>query len=137
MRITNKVPSAKEYIDLRLKAGMTKKTENKAKIALDNSLFIVSLWENNQLIGFGRIVGDGGIAYIVSDIMVDPDYQKMGYGSIIMTSIDEYFKEHADKQSFICLIADKPADKLYQKFGFEDVGPKSIGMKKNLSDFFD
>ncbi|GAA0741963.1 GNAT family N-acetyltransferase [Clostridium oceanicum] len=123
-------PSAREYLSLRMKTGMGRKDLSKSEIALKNSLFIVSLWEKEKLIGLGRIVGDEGITYVVSDIMVHPDYQGRGFGKMIMKEIDSYLEKNTDKDAYVCLIANKPADKLYSKFGFEYVQSKGCGMKR-------
>lgn len=133
MDIRYNSPSAEEYISLRLKTGMGVKDLSKAEIALKNSLFIVSLWDKDTMIGFGRIVGDQGITYVVSDIMVDPDYQRKGIGKMIMKEIDCYLEKNTDEYAYVCLIANKPADKLYFQFGFEYVDPKSCGMKRKQS----
>lgn len=130
MDIRYNSPSAREYISLRLKTGMGTKDLSKTEIALKNSLFIVSLWEKDKLIGFGRIVGDQGITYIVSDIMVDPDYQRKGLGKMIMKEINSYLEENTDQYAYVCLIANKPADKLYSQFRFEYIEPNSCGMKR-------
>lgn len=102
----------------------------KTETALKNSLFIVTLWDEDKLIGFGRVVGDQGITYVVSDIMVDPDYQGKGLGKMIMKEIDNYLDQNTDEHAYVCLIANKPADKLYSQFSFEYVEPKSCGMKR-------
>ncbi|WHH61025.1 GNAT family N-acetyltransferase [Petroclostridium sp. X23] len=130
MDIRYNAPSAMEYISLRLKTGMGTKDILKTETALKNSLFIVSLWDNDSLIGFGRIVGDGGITYVVSDIMVDPDYQRNGLGKVIMREIDSYLNKNTDENAYVCLIANKPADILYCQFGFNYVDPESCGMKR-------
>ncbi|MCB2305707.1 GNAT family N-acetyltransferase [Clostridium estertheticum] len=130
MDITYSAPSAIEYISLRLKTGMGTKDLSKTEIALKHSLFIVSLWDDDKLIGFGRIVGDQGITYVVSDIMVDPNYQRKGLGKVIMREIDSYLNKNTDENAYVCLIANKPADKLYYQFDFEYVDPKSCGMKR-------
>ncbi|NBI08330.1 GNAT family N-acetyltransferase [Senegalia massiliensis] len=130
MDIRYKAPSAMEYISLRLKTGIGTKNLSKTEIALKSSLFIISLWEKNKLIGFGRIVGDQGITYVVTDIMVDPDYQCKGLGKMIMKEIDSYLEQNTDQYAYVCLIANKPADKFYYQFGFEYVEPNSCGMKR-------
>lgn len=130
MEIRYTTPSANEYISLRLRTGMGTKHMLKTETALKNSLFIVTLWDEDKLIGFGRIVGDQGITYVVSDIMVDPDYQGKGYAKIIMQEIDNYLDQNTDEHAYVCLIANKPADKLYSQFSFEYVEPKSCGMKR-------
>jgi len=130
MNIRYNAPSPMEYVSLRLKTGMGTKDLSKAEIALKNSLFIVTLWDEDRLIGFGRIVGDEGITYVVSDIMVDPGYQGKGLGKIIMKEIDSYLEQNTDQYAYVCLIANKPADKLYSQFGFDYVEPKSCGMRR-------
>jgi len=133
MDIRYNSPSAREYISLRMKTGMGMKDLSKAEIALKNSLFIVSLWDKDKLIGLGRIVGDQGITYVVTDIMVDPEYQRKGIGKKIMKEIDSYLEQNTDQEAYVCLIANKPADKLYSQFWFEYVDPNSCGMKRKQS----
>ena len=133
MRIEYKIPSANNYISLRIKAGMGEKDQERAEIALKNSLFTVSIYEDNSgsLLGFGRIVGDGGITYVISDIMVDPQYQRQGYGTIIMEEIDQYLSQNTYEDSYICLIANSPADKLYNKFKFSYLPDNKCGMLRD------
>ncbi len=133
MDIRYSAPTAIEYISLRLKTGMGTKDLLKAEIALKHSLFIVSLWDDDKLIGFGRIIGDQGITYVISDIMVDPDYQRKGLGKVIMREVDYYLNKNTDENAYVCLIANKPADKLYHQFDFDYVDPKSCGMKRKQS----
>ncbi len=85
---------------------MGKKDLNRSRIALENSLFTVSLYDKEKLIGFGRVVGDGGITYVVSDIMADTAYQRRGVADRIMNAIDRYFAENTHDDSYICLIAE-------------------------------
>ena len=133
MRIEYNMPSAKNYINLRVKAGMGKKDQNRAEIALKNSLFTISIYEDNSesMLGFGRVVGDGGITYVISDIMVDPKYQRQGYGTIIMQEIDQYLSQNTYEDSYICLIANSPADKLYNKFKFSYLPDNKCGMLRD------
>ena len=131
MDIRYNAPPAIEYISLRVKTGMGTKDLLKTELALKHSLFIVCLWESDKLIGFGRIVGDQGITYVVSDIMVDPDYQRNGLGKVIMKEVDSYLNKNTDENAYVTLIANRPADRLYYQFDFDYVDPKSCGMKRN------
>lgn len=133
IEIKYEIPLAKQYIDLRVKAGMGEKNMLNVKKALENSLFVVSVWKKDELIGLGRIVGDEGISYMVTDIMVDKKYQCRGIGKAIMQEIDDYLEENTDKDAYIILLANKPADKLYSKFNFEYVQPESCGMKRRYN----
>ena len=124
-------PTAEEYIDLRLRSGMGAKDMNRSQIALDHSLFVASIYDNDLLVAFGRIAGDGGITYVVSDIMVDEAYRRRGLADQIMQAIDRYFDEHAHEDGYICLIANRPADRLYLKHRFEYLPEYKCGMLRN------
>ena len=129
IKISYDLPHSIDYINLRVNSGMgNKKSIERVDIALKNSLFTISLYDEKKLIGMGRIIGDGGISYAVTDIMVDKDYQGKGYGRLIMKEIDNYFCENTDEDCYIILIANLPADKLYSKFSFEYLPDNKCGM---------
>lgn len=133
IEILHSAPSPEEYNVLRIKAGLSPKNISGAKIALQNSTFVVTLrnTSDKQLIGMGRIIGDGGCFFQIVDIAVDPIYQGKGLGKLIMAEIINYLDENAPKDSYVSLIADIPADNLYKKYGFDYTYPKSVGMYKN------
>ncbi|MDL2310908.1 GNAT family N-acetyltransferase [Peptostreptococcaceae bacterium OttesenSCG-928-C18] len=134
MKILLKTPKSEEYINLRKTSGMGgEKSKDRVKVALENSLLNVSVYENEKLIGFGRIVGDKGITYIVSDIMVHKDYQGKGIGKMIMQKIDDYFEDNCNGECYIMLFANKPADKLYSKYRFDYLKEHEVGMKRKNS----
>lgn len=129
MLIKYQRPSAKDYVSLRVKSGMGEKDLERSEIALNNSLFIVSIYDDNEsLIGFGRIVGDGGLTYVVSDIMIDPAYRRQGHATKIMEEIDKFLSQNTYEDSHVCLIANSPADKLYHKFKFSYLPDNKCGM---------
>ncbi|MGV3466552.1 MAG: GNAT family N-acetyltransferase [Heyndrickxia sp.] len=129
-QILYEAPTPEEYMKLRVKAGLSPKDPEASKIALQNSIFIVTLRMKDTLIGLGRIIGDAGCFYQIVDIAVDPEYQGNGLGKTIMSELTKYLDEHAPVHSYVSLIADLPADQLYKKFGFDYTQPKSVGMYK-------
>ena len=128
IRLTEEVPAVNEYMALRIAAGLSPKSVEAAKLGLPNSLFAVCVRDGVQLIGMGRIVGDGGCNFEVVDIAVHPDWQRRGIGYQIMQSLIAYLKAKAPPSAYVSLIADGDAAQLYQKFGFEFVAPRSVGM---------
>jgi ribosomal protein S18 acetylase RimI-like enzyme len=131
IHLVYEAPTAQDYVSLRLRSGMGNKDLKRSQIALENSLFTASLYDKEKLIGFGRVVGDGGITYVVSDIMVDKEYQRRGFAEQIMKAIDSYFEENTHEDSYICLIANRPADLLYHKHQFEYLPENRCGMLRN------
>jgi len=128
MKMLYEKPKAEDYVSLRLRSGMGNKDLERSRKAIANSLFTISLYDKEKLIGFGRIVGDGGITYIVSDVMVDEHYRKKGFADKIMKEINNYLEESTFEDSYICLIANSPADLLYNKYQFEYLPPNKCGM---------
>ncbi len=131
MEISKGIPSSKDYINLRKTSGMGgDKSISRVEIALKNSLLNICIYEKRQLIGYGRIVGDGAITYVVSDIMVDKSHQRNGIGKIIMNEINKYFEKNCNDECFITLLANKPADKLYSQFRFDYLQDFEVAMKR-------
>lgn len=131
MQIVYEAPTAQDYVSLRLRSGMGNKDIERSRIALTNSVFTASLYDGEKLIGFGRIVGDGGITYVVSDIMVDKEYWRKGYAEQIMKAVDGYLEQNTHEDSYVCLIANHPADSLYHKHHFEYLTEDKCGMLRN------
>jgi GNAT superfamily N-acetyltransferase len=133
LRFSNVPPSAENYIHLRIASGMGEKNLSRAETALRGSLFTASLYDGEALVAFGRVAGDGGITFVVSDVMVHPDYRRRGLGDRIMSAIDEYFHAHTFEDSYVCLIANRPADLLYTKHRFRYLPPDRCGMLRDQS----
>ena len=45
------------------------------KRALDNTFYSVSVYENDEIVGFGRLIGDTICFMYIQDIMVKPKFQ--------------------------------------------------------------
>ena len=137
IQLIEKTPTAEEYVSLRMRSGMGAKDITRSQIALNNSIFVATIYDDETLIAFGRIVGDGGITYVVSDIIVDEAYRRRGFAEQIMQAIDRYFDAHAHEDSYICLIANRPADQLYHKHHFDYLPEDKCGMLRNQTDWAD
>lgn len=130
--IKNTAVSPDDYNELREKSGIgNKKSKENAKTAIENSLFITSIYDGDKLIAMARVVGDGAISLVVTDVMVDSEYQKNGLGRVLMNEINKYLDENFDEDSYIILLANTPYDKFYEKFNFKEF-PNKKGMLRVL-----
>ncbi|NGN39980.1 GNAT family N-acetyltransferase [Mesorhizobium sp. CGMCC 1.15528] len=125
-------PDIKTYRRLRSIAGMSEKTVEAAALGLPNTIYAVTLIWNGETVGMGRIIGDGGCFYQITDIAVDPDHQGKGLGKKIIEALVGHLRATAPETAYVSLIADGPARHLYEKFGFEATAPASIGMALQL-----
>ena len=64
-----------------------------SKKALDNTLYSISIYDEDKVIGFGRLIGDGICFIYIHDVMVVPSFQSQGIGSMIMNKLLEKVKE--------------------------------------------
>ena len=125
MEFTNRIPAPEQYNALRVNSGMSSRWAAPERVdrALKGSSFICSVWENDELIGLGRVIDDGGICFSVNDIMVDRRFQRRGIADRIMSEIDTYLDRNADEFCFVTLLARIPADHIYARHKFEYIDP--------------
>jgi len=122
-------PEVEDYCRLRTVAGMSPKTAEAARKGLPNTLYGVSLRHDGEVIGMGRIIGDGGCFYTVVDIAVAPPWQGQGLGKRIMNALDAWLRTHAEPSAYVTLVADGDARHLYSKYGFVETAPASVNME--------
>lgn len=116
--IIEKRPTVEEYIELRKAVKWRVIDIESIKKGLKNSIYSVCIKDKNCMIGFGRIVGDGGTVFYIQDIIVDPQYQNKKIGTRIMEKIMNYIENNCSKDAIIGLIAVSELDDFYKNFGF-------------------
>lgn len=126
-------PSVDDYRRLRKVAGLSEKTQAAAEAGLPNTWFAVTMHKDGSAVGMGRVMGDGGTAFQLVDIAVEPAHQGKGLGKQIVAALVHHLRTHAPASAYVSLIADGDARHLYAKYGFEDVMPASIGMAMHIT----
>ncbi|MBR3062485.1 MAG: GNAT family N-acetyltransferase [Exiguobacterium sp.] len=122
-------PTPEQHQALRVKAGMPRRSDRGTVKGLQNTLYGICLYVDDEIVGMGRVVGDGGMVFHLVDIVVDPECQGLGLGKLIMEHLMEWILHEADETAIVSLIADIPADGLYRQFGFDYSRPESVGME--------
>lgn len=94
---------------------------NRPKIlhqALLNSHYLVSAWDNDELVGIGNAISDGFLVVYYSHLLVHPDYQGQGIGTKLVEMLrTRYVEFHMQ-----ILVADSKAIAFYEKCGFVKAG---------------
>ena len=117
-----------EYCKLRESVGWINFSRTQTEKSLQNSLYTVAAEEDNQVVGMGRLIGDG-MYYMIVDIVVQPAYQQMGIGSKILNMIIEYVDSATPGggRSSIQLIAEKGKETFYESRGFKIIPHEFCG----------
>lgn len=121
-------PSLEEYLHLRAAAGLSGFSEDAARAGLAGTIYSVVVLHQGVAVGMGRLIGDGGCFFQVVDIAVHPEHQGRGLGKAIMKAIMTYVSQELPASAYVSLIADIPANKLYEQYGFVETAPRSLGM---------
>ncbi|WP_101296485.1 GNAT family N-acetyltransferase [Halegenticoccus soli] len=126
--LREELPTPEEFVALREAAGMAPRTLEAAERGLPNSVYGVAVVPEgeDEVVGMGRIVGDGGTVYQLVDVAVHPDHQGRGLGTEIVAALVRYLRESAPESAYVNLMAD--VDGFYERFGFEPTAPASKGM---------
>lgn len=105
-------------MDLRKSVGWATFDEKDAEKSLEATIFCVCAFEDGELIGMARLLGDGVICFYVGNVMVRPDRQREGIGKEIMDEIMKYLDENAAKGAIASLLSIADKEDFYTQFGF-------------------
>ena len=127
--IVENVLQAQDFVRLRVPAGFPEVPVEHAKRALAGGLLNISAVYNGELVGMGRLVGDGAMYWYLQEIIVLPEYQKQGIGTKIVEYLTDYAVSHSASGTFTTIggVSAKGKEGFYEKLGFRII---SNGIKK-------
>ena len=125
IRIVEDMRDVDIYLSLRKQVGWIKLDENQAQRALDNSVKVFTVYDDDKPIGMGRVVGDKAV--------IIPEYQSKHIGSMLIEHIIAYVKGITQEgtRMMLCLMCAKGREIFYEKHGFiarptPELGPGMI-----------
>jgi len=86
-KVELKAPALDEFANLRKQVKWQNPDYKTLKASIENSLFWVTVYDTDKLIGTGRVIGDGAMYFYIQDIIVAPSYQKQGIGHLVMSTL--------------------------------------------------
>ena len=132
-RLLTGTPPIEDYLRLRIESGLSPKTAEQAEAGLPGSWAACHVvHERGEVVGMGRVIGDGGWYFHVIDMAVLPVHQRQGIGDAVLAALLDRVREAAPPGAFVNLLADPPGRKLYARHGFVETAPHSIGMALRL-----
>ena len=137
--IKENVNSIEEFNYLYNAVGWGSYDEKVSEKALANTMYSVSVYDDDKIIGYGRIIGDGICFLYIHDVMVIPKYQNKKIGSQIMNKLLEKVNQIKIENPYVrvYLGASKGKEKFYERFGFITREDANLGSGMILDGFND
>ena len=131
-KVEHTAPAQDEFANLRVSAKWQNPDDKTLKASIENSLFWVTVYDTDKLIGAGRIIGDGAMYFYIQDIIVAPNYQNQGIGHLIMSHIENYLTNACFNGTTIGLLSAHGKESFYTQYGYikRDGDGLGLGMCK-------
>lgn len=120
IRFIEKNPTVQEYNYLTQQVGWGAEPENIVKEAIQHTLYSICAFDDEQIIGYARLIGDKTLFLYIQDVMVIPEFQGKNIGSQLM----KFILQEVERLKSISpnirtyLGASKNKENFYRKFGF-------------------
>ena len=129
--LVDNILRAEDFVRLRVETGFARIPLEHARRALQNGLLNVSALYGGELVGMGRLVGDGAMYWYLQEIIVLPEFQRKGIGTLIVNHLVDYAKANSATGTFTTIggVSAKGKEPFYEKMGFEII---PNGIKKMI-----
>lgn len=94
--------------------------EDKLFSAFENSLYLIGAYDDDLMVGFARVVGDGEHVVLVQDLIISSEYQNRGIGSCLFKKVMDKF-ETVRMFMVVTDIEDKRNNAFYRKLGMKEL----------------
>lgn len=113
---TDKKVNYERLISLFNEAGWNDKTEDmdRLRAMVDNSQIVVTAWDDDEMIGFGRCTTDFVFNGQINNVVVDSKYRGKGIGKELITRILD------NSKMVTYMLRGQESEGFYKKLGFED-----------------
>lgn len=114
----NEPPNPRAFVEFREDCGWGRLDEDTAKATLAAGLVNVCAYDDGQLIGFGRVIGDGAIYFNVQDLIVSEAYRGRGIGREVLTLLLDEIRKIAAPGAIVGLMSTVGSEPFYARHGF-------------------
>ena len=111
---------AEEFISLWESVWGEGPSLEQTELAMEHTLFRVSVFDGDKVIAMARMIGDMGLDYYIKDVIVRPEYQGQGIGRMMIDELLKFVNSNGVNGTgvFVELCAMPDKIPFYEKFGF-------------------
>jgi len=132
--IVHRKPTAEEFESLVESVGFRGHDYSAVEVALSNTLFCVCAEENQRTFGVGRVIGDGEMSLLLTNVMVRPTHQRKGIGSLIVTALCSAVERLPYKNIVLEAVPQPGSALFYERLGFRASRDGPAGMVRWFHD---
>ncbi|WBW97817.1 GNAT family N-acetyltransferase [Oceanirhabdus sp. W0125-5] len=112
--------TTEQFCNLQKAVGFGRPNPIQTEKAIENSIYSVSISIGGEVIGMGRLVGDGARIFYIQDVCIAPKFQGKGIGKLVVQKLLAYIKNNSIENSTVTigLMAAKGKEGFYEKLGF-------------------
>ena len=112
--------TANQFIELWESVWEDGPNPEQTALAMEHTLFRVSVFDGDRIVAMARMIGDLGLDYYLKDVIVRPEYQHRGIGKLLIRELLSFIRQNGiqgtDIFTELCAMPDKIP--FYEKFGF-------------------
>lgn len=126
-------PTVAEYAMLIAAVGWRQREARAIELAMQRSLFSVCAESNSAIVGCGRVIGDGGLHFYLTDVIVIPSHQRRGIGTAIVSALTRYVESMPFRNSLVAILPTPGLVTFYARHGYKALGADSPIMQRWLN----
>ena len=128
IEIVEQTPTVQQYQEIIKAVGFRGHDPAAVETALKNSIFAACAIDNDEVVGLGRIVGDGAISFLLTNVIVHPSYQRQGIGSRIVEKLCGLMDSLPYKNVVLEAVPLPGLESFYERCGFKSSRGAPPGM---------
>ena len=118
LKIIYNTLTAIEYLEMHKLVNFYPYEYNDVRAALEKDIINIKIYSKDKLVGIGRVVGDGRIVFFLKDIIVHPEFQNKGVGTLLVMNLLNQIKKIGCDHAYIGLMSTSGTENFYERFGF-------------------
>ena len=113
--------TAETYRGFQKKMQWSEDPYEQISLSLKNDLYDIVAVNSNEIVGMGRLIGDGAIFWYVQDVFILTEYQGKGIGTKIVNRLIDFVKKNSlpKTEVSLCLMCAQGKEGFYEKIGFK------------------
>ncbi len=118
VQYVTRLPTVEEFEHVLTAVGFRERDRDAIHVGLSNTLYSVCAVTGSKVIGTGRIIGDGGMIFLLTGIMVIPTFQRQGVGTQIVEHLMENLERLPYKNIVLEALPLEGTEEFYGRLGF-------------------